>query len=93
MNKKHIGSDFDDFLTEHSMLTDTETAGIKRMIAYQISQLMEEQRLTKTEMAERMNTSRASLNRLLDPANNSVSLQTLQKAALALNRRLRITLT
>lgn len=90
MNRKHVGSNFDDFLAEHGILIDTETTAIKRVIAYQISILMEEQGLTKTEMAERMNTSRASLNRLLDPANNSVTLQTLENAARVLNKRLRI---
>lgn len=90
MNKKHVGSDFDDFLAEHGILTDSETTAIKRVIAFQIARLMDEQGLTKTEMATRMNTSRASLNRLLDPASNSVTLQTLENAAFALNRRLRI---
>lgn len=90
MNKKHIGSDFDDFLAEHGILTDTETAAIKQVIAYQVTKLMDEQGLTKTEMATRMNTSRASLNRLLDPSGSSVTLQTLENAAHALNKRLRI---
>jgi antitoxin HicB len=90
MNNKHIGSDFDDFLTEHGILTATETTAIKRVIAYQVIKLMDEQGLTKTDMADRMNTSRASLNRLLDPSNNSVTLQTLENAANVLNKRLRI---
>lgn len=90
MNKEHVGSSFDDFLAEHGILTDTETTAIKRVIAFQIAQLMKEQGLTKTEMAARMNTSRASLNRLLDPTSNSVTLQTLENAAHALNKRLRI---
>jgi predicted DNA-binding protein (UPF0251 family) len=90
MNKKNIGSDFDDFLAEHGILTDAETTAIKRVIAYQVMKLMDEQGLTKTEMATRMNTSRASLNRLLDPSNKSVTLQTLENAATVLNRRLRI---
>ncbi len=85
-----VGSDFDDFLAEHGILTDTETAAIKRVIAYQISELMDEQGLSKTEMAARMNTSRAALNRLLDPSSNSVTLQTLENAARALNKRLHI---
>lgn len=90
MNKKHIGSDFDDFLAEYGILTDTETTAIKRVVAYQVLKLMEEQSLTKTEMAARMNTSRATLNRLLDPANYSVTLQTLENVAHELNKRLRI---
>ncbi len=90
MDKKYIGSDFNDFLAENGILTDTETAAIKKIIAYQVSKLMDEQGLTKTEMATRMNTSRASLNRLLDPSSNAVTLQTLENAAHALNKRLRI---
>ena len=90
MNKKHLGSDFDDFLAENGILTDSETTASKRVIAFQLAQLMVEQGLTKTEMASRMNTSRASLNRLLDPASSSVTLQTLENAAHALNKRLRI---
>ncbi len=88
MNKRHIGSDFDDFLAENGILTDSETAAIKRVIAYQVAKLMDEQGLT--ELATRMNTSRASLNRLLDPSSNAVTLQTLENAAHALNKRLRI---
>jgi len=90
MNKNNIGSDFDDFLAEHGILTDAETTAIKRVIAFQVMKLMDEQGLTKTEMATRMNTSRASLNRLLDPSNKSVTLQTLENAANVLNKRLRI---
>ena len=75
---------------ENGILTDSETAAIKRVIAYQVAKLMDEQGLTKTELATRMNTSRASLNRLLDPSSNAVTLQTLENAAHALNKRLRI---
>ena len=90
MNEKHLGSDFDDFLAEEGLLAETEAVAIKRVIAYQVANLMEEQNLTKTEMAERMKTSRAALNCLLDPANKSVTLQTLESAALALEKRLRV---
>ena len=89
---KHIGSDFDAFLEEEGLLTEVETAALKRVIAYQVEELMQRQRLTKTEMAKRMQTSRASLNRLLDPSNPSVTLQTLERAAAALGKRLRIEL-
>jgi len=67
MNKEYLGSNLDGFLIEHGILTDTETSAIKRVIASQISNLREEQGLTITEVAERLNISRASLNRLLDP--------------------------
>lgn len=72
------------------MLVEAEVVAIKRVIAFQITKLMEEQKLTKTAMAHRMNTSRASLDRLLDPENDSVTLQTIGSAAAALKKRVRI---
>lgn len=90
MDEKHIGSDFDDFLAEDGILAEAEAVAIKRVIAFQITQLMEEQNLTKTAMAERMDTSRTALDRLLDPLNESVTLQTLQSAARALEKRLQV---
>jgi len=89
---KHIGSDFDDFLEEEGFLVSTAAVAIKRVIAYQVEQLMVQQSLSKTEMAARMETSRASLNRLLDPSNRSVTLQTLERAASALGKRLHVEL-
>ena len=90
MNKKHIGSNFDDFLQEEGLLTDAQAVAVKRVIAFQVARLMEEQNITKSEMSRRMKTSRASLERLLDPSNESVTLQTLDRAARALGRRLQI---
>jgi DNA-binding Xre family transcriptional regulator len=92
MNNEHIGSNFDDFLAEEGLLAEAGTVAVKRVIAYQVDQMMKEQNLTKTEMSRRMNTSRAALERLLDPANQSITLQTLERAAKALGRRLQITL-
>ena len=92
MNRNHIGSDFDDFLQEEGILAETEAVAIKRVIAFQVTKLMLEQNLSKTEMSHRMNTSRAALDRLLDPHNESVTLQTLQRAARALGKNLQITL-
>ncbi len=92
MENKHIGSDFDDFLAEEGLLEQAETVAIKRVIAYQVEQLMAQQNLSKTEMSRRMKTSRAALERLLDPANQSVTLQTLDRAARALGKRLQISL-
>jgi antitoxin HicB len=92
MKNEHIGSNFDDFLIEEGLLAEVETVAVKRVIAYQVEQMMKEQSLTKTEMSRRMNTSRAALERLLDPANQSITLQTLERAAKALGRRLQITL-
>lgn len=90
MTNKHIGSDFDDFLQEEGILAEVEATAIKRVIAYQIQQEMARHKLTKTDLAAKMKTSRASLNRLLDPNNSSVTLQTLERAALAVGKRLRV---
>jgi antitoxin HicB len=90
MKEKHLGSDFDDFLAEEGLLAEVEAVAVKRVIAYQIAELMKEINITKTAMARRMRTSRAALERLLDPTNESVTLYTLERAALALGKRLRI---
>jgi DNA-binding Xre family transcriptional regulator len=90
MKVEYLGSNFDDFLVEEGLLAEVEAVAIKRVIAYQVTELMKEKNLTKTAMAERMETSRAALERLLDPANESVTLQTLERAAMALGKRLRI---
>ena len=92
MNNKHIGSNFDDFLEEEGILAEAEAVAIKRVIAFQVEQMMMEQNLSKTEMSRRMKTSRAALDRLLDPANQAVTLQTLDRAARALGKRLQISL-
>lgn len=87
---KHIGSSFDDFLEEEGLLEEVEAVAVKRVLAWQLSQAMEARNMTKTELAEKMATSRASVNRLLDPGNASVSLQTMAKAAHALGKSLAI---
>ena len=92
MNKKHLGSNFDDFLQEDQLLGDAEAVALKRVIAFQIAQEMERSNLTKTEMARRMKTSRASLERLLDPTHSSVTLATLERAATVLGKKLKIEL-
>jgi antitoxin HicB len=89
---QHIGSNFDDFLAAEGMLAETEAIAWKRVIAFQITQLMAEQNLSKTAMAEQMQTSRAAVDRLLDENNGAATLQTLEKAALVLGKRLRIEL-
>jgi len=89
---KHIGSDFDDFLREQGIYEKVTTQAAKRVIAYRLARRMAEQNLSKTEMARRMDTSRSALDRLLDPENSSVTLLTLQRAAVALGGRLSIEL-
>ena len=89
---RHIGGSFDDFLKEEGLLAEAEAVAAKRFVAFQIRKLMEEQKLTKAALARRMNTSRSALDRLLDPGNPSVTLLTLERAASALGRRLKIEL-
>ena len=87
---RHVGADFDDFLKEEGFLAEVEAVAVKRVIAFQVRKFMDEEGISKSDMARRMRTSRASLDRLLDPENNSVTLQTLERAAEALGKRLRI---
>lgn len=93
MSKEHIGSSFDDFLNEEAMLEDATAVAIKRTIAWQIAEEMKAQNITKTELAKRMHTSRAALNRLLDEADPSLTLTTLASAATALGRKVNIQLS
>ncbi len=86
----HIGGTFDDFLEEQGILEECEDTAIKQVLADQVSDLMKQKHLTKAAMAQRMNTSRSALDRLLDPTNDSVTLSTLQRAAVAVGKRLHI---
>ena len=92
MKKEHLGSDFDDFLREEGILEAAEATAAKRVLAFQIAREMEERKLTKTDMARRMNTSRSALNRLLDPAVSAVTLLTIERAARALGKQIRVEL-
>lgn len=95
MNKgkqKHIGSDFDKFLTENRMLDEVTAVAHKRVLAFQIQNAMIEKHLTKSEMAQKMHTSRSAVNRLLNPNNTSITLDTIDRAAVALGKKLKISL-
>jgi predicted XRE-type DNA-binding protein len=92
MKNKHAGSNFDDFLLDEGMLAEAEATAIKRVLAFQIQKEMEKRCLTKSALARMMNTSRSSLDRLLDPENSSVTLVTMESAAIALGKKLRIQL-
>ena len=91
-NNLYIGSSLDDLLEEDGILDEVDAIAIKRVLAWQVSQLMQEKGLTKTAMAQEMNTSRASLDRFLDSENTSVTLNTMVSAAKAVGKRLRIEL-
>jgi phage-related protein len=88
----HIGSDFDDFLQEEGILDAVQAVAVKRVLAHQLEQGMKAKQLTKTAMARRMGTTRAQLDRLLDPDNPSATLATLVKAANAVGKRVKISL-
>jgi len=88
----HIGSSLDGFLKEEGQFEDATNYAVKRVLAWQVEKAMRDQGITKAEMARRMGTSRAHLDRLLDPENNKVQLDTVQRAAEAVGRRLRLVL-
>ena len=92
MKNKSIGSSFDDFLAEEGLSEAVEAGAIKKIIAYQLQEAIEKEHLTKTMLAAKLETSRAAINRLLDPNNDSITLLTLQKAASVLGKKLRFEL-
>ena len=91
-NNPHIGSTFESWLDEQGIREEVTAAAVKSVIAEQIAAAMKERGLTKSRMAELMHTSRAQLDRLLDPSSGSVTLETLMSAARAVGRELRLEL-
>lgn len=85
-------SSFDDFLKEDGLYEQTKAVAIKRVIAYQIEEEMRAQNITQTELAQRMNTSRAVVSRLLNPKNGSLTLSTLSAAVSALGKKLSLSI-
>lgn len=92
MKKKNIGSTFDSWLREEGLYKEVSATAIKRVVARQVETAMQQKGLTKAEMARRMHTSRAAIDRLLDPDNDAVTLGTLRKAAAAVGREIRLQL-
>lgn len=88
----HFGSSFENFLREEGIAGEANAAAIKHVLAWQIKQAMREQGISKSQMAKRMRTSRAYLDRFLDPRNDKVQLDTMQRAAAAVGRKLRLEL-
>ena len=83
----HSGSSFDSFLEEEGIREEVEAVAIKRVLAWQLGQAMQDQQKTKQAMAKQLHTSRSQLDRLLDPSNVSVTLDTITRAARALGKR------
>ena len=88
----HVGSDFDDFLNEEKIFDEAQAIAVKRVLSFQLEQSMKKSQLTKSAMAKRMGTTRAQLDRLLNPENPSTTLTTVVKAASALGQRVKISL-
>lgn len=88
----HIGRALDDFLSREGVLEEVSARAIKRVIAWQLSEAMKTQGLTKTAMAERMHTSRSTLDRLLNETDTGLTIETLSRAAQALGYRVKVEL-
>jgi len=86
----HSGSSFDSFLEEEGIREEVEAVAVKRLLGWQLEQAMREQQITKQAMAKELHTSRSQLDRLLNPQNASVSLETIARAAKVLGKRITI---
>jgi antitoxin HicB len=91
-SNSQVGSSLDDFLAEENLLVEANEMAIKRVIAWRLQQEIESKNMTKTSVARAMGTSRAAVDRLLDPNNTSVTLSTLSKAARVLGKSIKIDL-
>jgi DNA-binding Xre family transcriptional regulator len=89
---KYTGSDFDDFLREEDILEEVTARAHKRLLALQLSEAMEASKISKTQLAERLQTSRSQIDRLLDPDNTTVTLDSLERLAHAVGRQLKVEL-
>ena len=90
--KGRVGSSFEDFLKEEGIHAETTSVAIKRVLAWQLQQAMAERQMSKNQMAKAMQTSRSQLDRILDPENDRIQLDTVIKAARVLGREVRIEL-
>lgn len=91
-NRKHLGSSFESWLEEEGILDESTNFAVKSVLAWQLTQEMKKKKLTKQQMAAAMNTSRAQLDRVLDPKSGNATLETLQRAAQAVGRKLKVEL-
>jgi predicted XRE-type DNA-binding protein len=91
-DNKHKGSSLDDFLAEEGVLEEFQSRAIKEVIAWQLQEAMKVQKLSKRRLAELMHTSRTQVDRVLDPNEGNVTLETLQRAAAIVGRRVQVAL-
>ena len=87
---KHTGSNFDDFLEEEKVLEEVSAKAHKRLLALQLSDIMQEKNITKTSLASKLKTSRSQLDRILDPENSSITIEVLERVAHAVGKKLHI---
>ncbi len=92
MSNAFIGSSFDSFLEEEGIKQEVELGAVKKILAFQLQEAIESQHISKTELATRLETSRAAVNRLLDPTNDAVTLHTLKRAASILGKHIKLEL-
>lgn len=92
VEKGRIGQSFDAFLKDEGRFEESTHQAVKRVLAFQLASEMEKKKLTKSAMAKQLKTSRSQLDRLLDPANTGVTLETLSRAARAVGRKLEVVL-
>lgn len=88
MNKSCIGSSFDSFLEEEDLLQEADTVAIKRVIAYALEQKMLAENITISRLAKELDTSRSAISRILDPQNTAITLNTIEKVAKYLGKRI-----
>jgi antitoxin HicB len=89
---EHRGSTLDSFLVQDGTLGEFQAQAIKEVIAWQLAEAMKDRKLTKTRLAELMQTSRSQVNRMLDPNDGNVTIETLQRAAALVGRRVQVAL-
>jgi DNA-binding phage protein len=87
---KHTGSNFDNFLEEEKILEEVSAKAHKRLLALQLSDIMQEKNITKTSLASKLKTSRSQLDRILDPENSSITIEVLERVAHAVGKKLHI---
>jgi len=90
IDKKHIGSNFDSFLEEEGILEESEAVAMKRVLAYALEEKMIKENISKNRVAKELETSRTALDRILDPENTSITLNTIEKVAKYVNKKLRL---